>query len=270
MADTNERLVTTDGVRLREAPEGEILRDLTIADRVTDLGAADVPGWRRVRTADGKGADLEGVVFGKYLRTPGRPEVEALLRAAIDEWIRFGKGAGQEEDQPYRGYVGQMWQALGMNYDGASTYPNGEDVPWSGAFISWVVRRGGPAYAGFRFASGHSVFVNDAIQARVTARLGAPFWGYRIDEKRPEIGDIIQRNRLQGQFTYSYAENHADYKSHSDIVVEVTPDAVRVIGGNVGDTVSAIAEPQEYALGPDGFVAPGQRVIALLKNRAGL
>ncbi|MEH3048361.1 DUF2272 domain-containing protein [Sphingomonas adhaesiva] len=265
---TNERLVTTDGVRLRAEPEGQILRDLTIAERAVDLGAAAVAGWRRVRTADG-----EGVVFGKYLRAPGRPEVEALLRAAIDEWIRFGKGKGNEDDQPYRGYVGEMWKALKMNYDGASKYPNGEDVPWSAAFISWVVRQASktyPAYNKFAFASGHSVFVNDAIQARVTGRFAAPFWGYRIDEKRPEIGDIIQRNRGKGQFTYSYAENHADYKSHSDIVVEVTPDAVRVIGGNVGDTVSAIAEPQEYALGPDGFIAPGQRVIALLKNRAGL
>ncbi len=106
-----------------------------------------------------------------------------------------------------------MWAAIGEPYDGRSHYPNGEEVPWSAAFISWVVRKGGPAYANFQFAASHSVFVNNAIKARVTNRLDKPFWGYRITEKQPEFGDIIQRNRAGGNFTYSYAENHSEYKN---------------------------------------------------------
>jgi hypothetical protein len=57
-------------------------------------------------------------------------------------------------------------------------------------------------------------------------------------------------------------------------VVEVTSHVARVIGGNVGDTVSmrditsAGDNIQEYVLDADGFIAGGQRVIALLKNRA--
>ena len=259
------RLVATEGLRLRNAPGGTIIRDLTILEPVHDLGAASEEGWRKVRVGND-----EGAVFGKYLRAPGRQEVESLLRAAIDEWLRFNKGQANEAADPYYKYVREMWAAIGEPYDGRSHYPDGEEVPWSAAFISWVVRNGGPAYANFQFAASHSVFVNNAIKARVTNRLDKPFWGYRITEKQPELGDIIQRNRAGGSFSYSYAENHSQYKSHSDIVVEVTPDVVRVVGGNVADTVSLGGGLQEYQLNTDGFIEPNQGVIALLKNRAGL
>lgn len=259
------RFVTTEGLRLRTVPDGPIIRDLTLAEPVTDLGAAAVDGWRKIRA----GGD-EGVAFGKYLRARGRDEIESLLRATVDEWLRFDKGRADEAADPHYKYVREMWAAIGEPWDGRSRYPNGEEVPWSAAFISWVVRRAGPAYANFQFAASHSVFVNNAIKARVTNRLDKPFWGYRITERKPEIGDIIQRNRGSGALTYSHAENHSSYSSHSDIVVEVTPDVVRVIGGNVGDTVSMRGAIQEYDLTADGFIKPNQRVISLLKNRAGL
>lgn len=259
------RYVTTEGLRLREKPDGTIKRDLSIGDLVTDLGASPVAGWRHVRA----GAD-EGHAFGKYLRSAARLEVEALLQAAFAEWRRFDKGHGDEKADPYCGYVRAMWAAIGEPWDGRSRYPGGGEVPWSAAFISWVVRRAGPAYANFQFAASHSVFSNNAIKARITNRLDKPFWGYRIDEKKPELGDIIHRNRGANRFSYSYAENHSQFVSHSDFVVEVTPDVVRVLGGNVGDTVSLGKELQEYALDGNGFLKPGQRVIALLKNRAGL
>jgi hypothetical protein len=259
------RLVTTEGLRLRAIPNGPIIRELTIAEPVTDLGAASVDGWRKIRA----GSD-EGVAFGIYLREPDRAEIEALLRTTVDEWLRFDKGRADEKADPHYKYVREMWAAIGEPWDGRSRYPNGEEVPWSAAFISWVVRRAGPAYGNFQFAASHSAFVNNAIKARVTNRLDKPFWGYRINEKKPEVGDIIQRNRGTASFTYSYAENHSSYKSHSDIVVEVTPDVARVIGGNVGNTVSMGGAIQEYALDAGGFLKPDQRVISLLKNRAGL
>ncbi len=259
------KFVTTEGLRLRQAPDGPIIRDLTIGDAVDDLGPALKPGWRQVQA----GAD-QGVVAEKYLRDPGRPEVENLLKAAIEEWMRFDKGNGHEKSAPYYRYVGEMWAAINQPYDGRSKYPSGEDVPWSAAFISWIVRKGGPAYANFKFDASHSVFVNNAIKARMTNRLDKPFWGYRITEKQPELGDIIQRNRSGGTFTYAYAENNSQYISHSDIVVEARPDMVRVVGGNVGNTVSLGGPSQEYELDANGFIRPNQGVIALLKNRAGL
>lgn len=257
-------IVTTNGLRLRDAPDGAILKDLVIGERLVPLAEPDAKGWCKVRSGD-----QEGYCFGKYLRKPGRQEVEALLRVSLDEWLRFEKGAGREKVDPYCGYVRQMWAAIGEPYDGRSTDPDGQDVPWSAAFISWVVRRAGPAYGNFQFSSSHSVFINNAIKARVTGRTDKPFWGYRINEEKPALGDIIQRNRGGNAFTFSHAENHAGYNSHSDIVVEVTPDVVRVLGGNVGNTVAFATSAQEYHLTPDGYLKPDQGIIALLKNRAG-
>jgi hypothetical protein len=260
--------VGTEGLNLRETPDGTIIRALTIGQPVSDLGAADVDGWRRVEI-DGQ----RGFVFGKYLRKPAAPEVEALLRAAIAEWVRFDKGQANEASDPYYLYVGEMWEAIGESYDGRSHYPDGDEVPWSAAFISFVVRKAGAAYASFKFNASHSVFSNDAIQARILSRTNRPFWGYRLTEAKPGLGDIIHRNRGSGTYSFDYAENHSDFKSHSDIVVEVTPQVVRVIGGNVSDTVSLRKveggdDIQEYELDANGYIAPGQRVIAVLKNRA--
>ncbi len=114
----------------------------------------------------------------------------------------------------------------------------------------------------------HSVYVNNAIKARYTGRTDKPFWGYRINEVKPAPGDIIQKNWPEHHYSFSYAENHSDYNSHADIVVEVTPDVVRVLGGNVGDTVAFGIDVQEYELDKDGFIKPNQHIIAILKNRA--
>ncbi len=261
----NRLLVKTEGLRLRQSPNGIVIRDLTIADEVVALAPASADGWREVQVGR-----EQGFVFDSYLRPPGHPAIERLLRVAVDEWLRFDKGEGSEKADPYCGYVRQMWAALGQPHDGRSKDANGDDIPWSAAFISFVVRQAGAAYGAFQFSSMHSVFVNNAIKARVTGRLDKPFWGYRINEQRPEPGDIIQRNRSGGTVTFSHAENHASYKSHADFVLEVTPDVVRVLGGNVGNTVAYGTSGQEYELTPDGFIEPGQGVIALLKNRTGV
>lgn len=255
--------VTTEGLNFRREPNGEIIRVLTIGDPVKDRGPADENNWRRVEI-DGE----QGVVFGKYLRNPGTTEIESLLRSTIDEWIRFNKGHAQETSDPFYKFVGEMWASIGESYDGRSRYPDGREVPWSAAFISFVVRRAGTAYARFKFSASHSEFSHDAIQARFMSSTDRPFWGFRQSEERPEIGDIIHRNRGRGTFTFDFAENHSQFRSHSDIVVEVTPQVARVIGGNVSDTVSMAGTIQEYELDSSGYLKSGQRVIALLKNRA--
>lgn len=257
--------VTTEGLNLRDAPNGTILTQLTLGDPVVDLGAAP-GGWRRVRAAG-----REGFAFGKYLRPPAAPPVEALLRLTIDEWLRFDKGRGLERNAPYYGFIAEMWRAIGIDLDGR------DDVPWSAAFISWVTRRAGPAYARFLFSQRHSEFVHDAIQARIMGQGDRPFWGYRRTEQRPALGDIVQKNAKGGTITFDFAESNARYSSHSDIVVEVTPGVARVIGGNVADTVAlrhvnAVSgdDIQEYLLDESGFIRDGQGVIAILKNRAHL
>ncbi|EIY5159239.1 TPA: DUF2272 domain-containing protein [Klebsiella variicola] len=260
---STNRIVATDGLHLRNKPNGTILRELTLGEALQDKGESTVSGWRDVVIGSDK-----GVVFGKYLREPASTQVEVLIQAAIAEWRRFDKGKGDEKQAPFYRYVREMWAAIGQPYDGRSRDANGEDVPWSAAFISWVVRQAGKKYENFMFSASHSVFVNNAIKARYTQQENKPFWGYAINEQKPALGDIIQRNRQGNKFTFYYAENHASYNSHSDIVVEARDSVVRVMGGNVGNTVSFGVSLQEYELDSNGFIKDGQGVIALLKNRA--
>jgi hypothetical protein len=265
---TGKAFVSTEGVNFRTTEDGEIIRELDLGEEVTVLGIAADPRWRRLRV----GTET-GFVAGRYLRLPRSERVEALLLAVRREWLRFAKGNASEKHDPYCQYVGEMWQAIGFNYDGRSKYSNGKDVPWSGAFISWVVSRAGAGYGAFKFADAHSQFVHDAIQARLLERRDRPFWGYRITQQRPAIGDIVARNRARNSYSFDHAERNSAYKSHSDVVVEARPGMIRVIGGNVGNTVSLSSfsgsdNLQEYALDEDGFIRPGQKVIALLKNRA--
>lgn len=256
--------VTTEGLNFRMTPGGEIIRPLTVGQPVTVISRVDDTRWYRV-DVDG----VQGVVSGAYLRKPIAASKERLLEKLIAEWVRFKKGNSSEEFEPYNTYVHEMWLLLGENWYGNSTYANGRDVPWSAAFISFVVANSGPEYSEFLIDDSHSVFSNDAIRARVMEEADKPFWGYRISEKNPEIGDIVHRNRLEGGtvYSYDYAENHTQYESHSDIVCEVRGTIARVIGGNTGGGEGTVAM-HEYELDEEGFLARGQRIIALLKNRS--
>jgi len=140
------------------------------------------------------------------------------------------------------------------------------EVPWSAAFISHVVKSSGVAYRNFKDSSRHSEFCHDAIQAKILKRNEKPFWGYRRRDMKPQVGDIVQRNRAGNKYSYDHAEIHSGYKSHSDIVVEVQKDIVRLIGGNVRDSVRMV----EYKLDKNGYIARGQKIICILKNRAHL
>ncbi len=106
VAGGSARLVTTEGLRLRAAPSGTIIRDLTIAELVLDLGAAPVDGWRNIRA----GGD-QGVVFGKYLRTPGRlgsrGPTESGHRLMAPFRQRPGQGSGPPLLQICQGDVGR-------------------------------------------------------------------------------------------------------------------------------------------------------------------
>lgn len=91
---TANAYVSTEGLNLRAEPDGAVVRELTIGEPVEVLGATEEPGWQRVRAL----ADM-GVVFGKYLRKPEKPEIEALLaRHRRVEAVRQGKS--QRENRP--------------------------------------------------------------------------------------------------------------------------------------------------------------------------
>ncbi len=188
------------------------------------------------------------------------------------EWNFFGRqnynlsgtvthvGHKEGEDGYYQ-RVGLYWsQGVGRDdLDGRD-----HDWPWSAAFISWVM---GKAGAGTRFhnAAQHSQYISKAIRDRIQGNDKAGYWGYRLNEMKPKIGDIVCWGREIG---VDYDHQHqGDYSGHCDIVVAVNSNQIEVIGGNVGNSVTR----RPLALDTQGYlqstVQGGENLFALMSCR---
>lgn len=170
------------------------------------------------------------------------PHTDRMLQLARQEWEFFGRqtvgldgkisheGHKEAEDGGYWQRVGTYWKdGVYMNLTGKNT-----EEPWSAAFISWVMREAGMG-SRFRYSDWHAHYINRAIEARRTRDLDYGFWGYRLDERAPQVGDLVCYARAEG---LDFDHRPDTYPSHSDLVVAVRPHEIDVIGGNVQDSVT--------------------------------
>jgi len=138
----------------------------------------------------------------------------------------------KEGDDGYYQRVGTYW------IDGTGTHGidgRNHDVPWSAAFISWVMRTSG-AGDRFRYSTQHSVYISQAIRDFANKREAAGYWAVRLPDAAPKIGDLVCWAREAG-VDYDH-QKQGNYKGHSDLVVAVELDEIFVIGGNVGNSVT--------------------------------
>lgn len=209
------------------------------------------------------GVKQPGFASAKFLRAMLSPQRERLLDQVFVQHERFKRGLGKEHLEPFSGFVGEMWKALGIKLDGTD-----RDTPWSAAAMSFMVRQAGPAYQHFKFAAAHSKFTHAAIRAARKQDVRAPFWGVELFETQPQPGDIVVRDNplFAPAVDFSLAAQIDSYRSHSDVIVHIDSEAQKAIaiGGNLGDSVSIA----EYDLAPGDFLAPTRHAFALLVNRA--
>ncbi|MGO7171385.1 DUF2272 domain-containing protein [Rhizobium leguminosarum] len=168
--------------------------------------------------------------------------VKDVQRLCIEEWNRFGqqeygfdgeliRQGHQEGEGGYAERIGEYWQ-VGTNTTGIDGRDH--DWFWSATFISWIFRTA-DAKKNFRYSIQHSVFISQAIRDRLNGTQSG-FWGFRLNEYRPAVGDIVCWSRENG-IDFDHQSN-GDYKGHTDIVVEVEQDKIWVVGGNVGNSVT--------------------------------
>lgn len=196
---------------------------------------------------------------------------ERAVQNAIEQWDRFGHQTydlqghrthtGHQEGQsPWYKYVGEFW-SVGVDDD---TLTGRNDVPWSAAFISWLMRKAG---AGNRFVYSprHAVYISRAIRDKTQGRMNAGYWCYRLHDEKPVPGDIVCWGRQPG-IDYDH-QNGGDYKGHCDLVVSVGNGQIEIIGGNVGNSVTR----RPLALDDNGFLKPvmqhGENLFGLMKCR---
>lgn len=196
---------------------------------------------------------------------------QRAVETAISEWDRFEHQSynlqGQtthtgrkEGEDPWYKRIGDYWKN-GVN---DSTLDGRDDVPWSAAFISWVMRTAG-ANGRFNYSPQHSVYISRAIRDLKRANTDAGYWCYRLHAERPSPGDIVCWARQPG-IDYDN-QNGGDYKGHCDVVVSVGDDHVEIIGGNVGNSVTR----RPLKLLEDGTIKPivqhGENLFGLMKCR---
>lgn len=257
-------IVNTEALNLRSASDSSkdnVIASLFLTETVSIL-AEPSDGWVEVSVARGA-KTVRGFAAKRFLRAPLGAHREALIASVSREYMRFEQGRGKEHVAPFAGFVGEMWKAIGQGgLDGTD-----KDVPWSAAAISFMVRNAGAKYAKFSFAAAHSKFTHHAIQARLANDKSAPFWGFRLHEERPQIGDIVVRDNpdFAPAVTFDVAAKLDSYRSHSDIVVAIDSAKQRLlaIGGNVSDSVGVSI----YDLAPGDFLSDSKHTFALLRNR---
>ncbi len=229
-----------------------VLGQLYQADPVDVLGVAVGGRWLpcAIEAVPGK-----VYLSNRVLRNRFSAVRENLVMQCVKEWRRFGEETGREDVYPYNTYVGEYWKSIGESYTGNDTH-----VPWSAAFISYCVFNTG-GYPGFSFSSAHSVYVHKAINDRLHNR-PAGFWGFRITEHKPQVGDIVCRRRTSSNIDYDFAAREDSYPSHCDIVISVRKGHLSTLGGNVGNTVKR----STYPIDQNGYLTGGKSVFAVLRN----
>lgn len=136
---------------------------------------------------------------------------------------------GFEASKGFTERVGEYWKVgTGQNYKGTD-----RDVPWSSAFISYLMKKAG-AGDKFVYSPSHSKYITDSIANRKSGRLKEPFVGYKSSEVAPEVGDLVCYARQSG---VGY-DTKGSYKSHCDVVVDKKKNQIEVIGGNVNQAVA--------------------------------
>lgn len=197
--------------------------------------------------------------------------VGKAVQEAEEQWRFFGQQtynlqgttthAGHKEGEDgYWQRVGQFWTEIGRNdLDGRD-----HDWPWSAAFISHVMRKAGAGTL-FPYSSSHATYISKSIRDRNQGNRTTAYWGYRLSEEKPRVGDLICWDRDPDKKVTYDNQFGGDYKSHTDLVVSVSDTQIEVIGGNVGNSVTRrpIALDASGHL-PEGTIG-GETLFALMR-----
>lgn len=185
----------------------------------------------------------------------GRPESDPAVLALLEAYGR----AGRTMDPP-------VWAA------GAAA----NTTAWSAGFISFCVqeaeRLAGLPGDPFGRSTLHASYAYAAKQNRVKRAFANPFWLFRLEEVRPQPGDLLCKNRPGGTSPVTYDNLKGTEASHADVVTEVVgPQQLLACGGNRGAGGNTVVEAPVTLT--DGFVTTSSatqaagRYFAVLRVR---
>ncbi|MFW5941378.1 MAG: DUF2272 domain-containing protein [bacterium] len=193
-----------------------------------------------------------------------------VVQLANQEWARWHNGSKKTETDPEMTPVLQDYYKTGVRKEVPADRLQDpawqENNPWSAVFISWLMRAAG-AGDRFHYSRAHQRYIAAAKRNRERDDTHNPFWAFAIDEVAPQVGDLVCAERANSGATY---ENIDDgFKAtHCDVVTEVRPGRLTVVGGNVSNTVGK----KTVRTDDEGLIIRNgrqRRFFAVLKVRTG-
>jgi len=180
-----------------------------------------------------------------YRKTKGKSRFKRkAIRAAKKEWKIWNDPSAWHENSVVRYKdLKRYWDSI--DWSESKWSPTG--TAWSAAFMSYIVREGG-AKDDFKYSSSHSKYIRDSIKNRKENSKN-PFKGYRLNEKKIELGDLICYSRESETDLYNRTSS---YMSHCDIVTKIDKKYVEVIGGNVSNGVTKKSVPIKNKIVQEG------------------
>jgi hypothetical protein len=170
-------------------------------------------------------------------RAPASALGARAAAVATQEWNRWSQGTIKEAALNMRPVLEDYWVT---GTGSARKEPNWwTDVPWSAAFISWVMKKAGAGNA-FKYSAGHATYIKAAKDNRI-ANNSNPFKAYRVSEMPPRVGDLVCKSRSGSGA--SYDNIMPGMATHCDIVTAVESNRLATIGGNVSNSVGRTFVP---------------------------
>ena len=176
---------------------------------------------------------------------------------AVQEWNRWKQGKTKESDPKMRPVIEDYWRT-GVGYKPSK--PNWwSAVPWSAAFISWLMRKAG-AGKHFKYSGGHSYYTAAAKQNALQNNSNM-FKAFPIGKVTPRVGDLVCKSRAGSGATYENIK--PGMTTHCDLVTSVEPNRLLTIGGNLDNSVAQRKVPT----GANGRItSPGYFAVIRVGN----
>ena len=118
-------------------------------------------------------------------RTGFLSRIVQVTKAEQDKWRKDG-ALRDERDEGVQTYLNSYWEAVGTTLE----KKGGNQVPWSAAFISYVVKNSGASE--FPYSAMHATYI---VKSRDNKNSGGtyPWYGYDAtsSEAKVDVGDIV-------------------------------------------------------------------------------
>lgn len=139
-------------------------------------------------------------------------------------------------------------------------------VPWSAAYMSFVMHKAGATNEQFPKSAGHAKYILASLRNRIANRFDASIVYFDRSEKAPRLGDLVGfsdevRNRADIEAFLSKPADKQFFSSHTDLVVNVNAGQILVVGGNVSQTITT----KRIRVDAEGMIAPSEKHFFLLR-----